>query len=163
MTAIDVIRTSLYSARATWGRALRPEGAPEGPIPEMPRAQLVWRPVPGSHSIGRLLWHIAETDDRFLREFILQESFEPRFGKTAFADGDDDSIPAWNDLMSYLEETRARTLEALPGLADRLDEPRDFFGRSMTIGQLLVLMATHEAAHAGQIAHIAGVIRRAGW
>lgn len=163
MTAIEVIKAGLESARSVWQRALRPDGALTGPIPEVPRPQLIWRPAPGSHSIGRLLWHIAEAEDRFLREFILQGTFKPAFGKAAFADSDDDSIPAWDALMRYLDETRARTLEALPGLADRLGEERSFFGRTTTVGGLLVLLITHEASHGGQIAHIAGVLRRGGW
>lgn len=163
MTSVELLEGALKRSRAVWQRALRPDGAVKGPIPELPREQLVWRPAPGSHSIGRLLWHIADVEDRWLREFIQEGPFEPRFGKGSLDGTDNASIPAWDDLMAYLEETRERTLAALPAYADRLAEERRFYTYRSSIGFIFTFMVTHEAAHAGQIAHIMGMIRRGGW
>lgn len=163
MDAKDLIAMGLQASRGIWERALRGSPSPDEPVPELPREQLVWRPAPGSHSIGRLLWHIAEVEDRWLREFLQEESFEPRFGRGSLDDTSDASIPQWSDLMAYVKETRARTLESLPQWVDRLAEPRSFYGRPSTVGRILMTMITHEAGHAGQIAHVMGLIRRAGW
>lgn len=162
MQATDVIRTGLAASRGVWERALRPDGAPTGPIPEVPRPQLLWRPAPGSHSVGKLLWHIADAEDRFVTQLIYGREFNPPFAIQSL-DAEDDLIPAWDEIMDYLQQTRGRTLEALDDLADKLGEERSFFGRPSSIGEIFAIMISHEASHAGQIAHIMGVVRRAGW
>lgn len=163
MTSTELIAAGLRRSRLLWERALRGNPSPDEPVPELPREQLVWRPAPGSHSIGRLLWHIADVEDYWLTDFLRGETFKPRFGRRALDDTSDASIPSWSELMEYVKETRARTLESLPRWAERLGEERSFYGRPSTVGEILMAMITHEAGHAGQIAHVMGLIRRAGW
>ena len=105
--------------------------------------------------------HIAEIEDRLLREFVLKEAYKPAFRKAALADTDDETIPTWDELMRYTEDTRARLLERLPKLADELAEERDFFGRPSTIGNILAMIIAHEVGHAGQIARVAGLLAEA--
>ncbi|MBE3574129.1 MAG: DinB family protein [Firmicutes bacterium] len=165
----DWIQAGLKASRSGLLRALQGSvatgAAPAqtaSELPELPREQLLWRPAPGSHGLGQLIWHIADAEDRLCCTAIRQEPFVRRFGARAFDPGA--ALPAWQDLMDYLDSTRMRTVQAVAGLslAD-LDAERDFYGHPLPLGILLQQIIYHEAYHAGQIAHILGMIRREGW
>ncbi|BAS26947.1 DinB family protein [Limnochorda pilosa] len=161
MEGVVLIRNGLDASRSTLLRILR-GGATDGAIPEVPRDPLRWRPAPGSHSVGELLWHVADVEDKWVTERVLGQSYRPRYQTRPF---DPEAVlPPWTDLIRYLEESRAQTLDALEKMGEpALNRPVEFLRRTTTLGQVYTTLIHHEGYHTGQIAHILGLIRRAGW
>lgn len=162
MEPISLIQTALTQSRNSLMHALRGDSDPKKPLPPIPQDQLEWKPAPGSHSLGRLLWHIADTEDEWGKKSLLKVEFAPRYGVRSLEKGT--RIPSWGGMMTYLEESRAQTLRALDDLAPGdLDQEVLFYSRRIPLGNVLMRMVWHETWHSGQVAHILGHIRRAGW
>lgn len=69
-------------------------------------------------SRGRLLWHIADTEDEWVKKILLKVEFVPRYGVRALTKGT--RTPSWDGLTSYVEESRAQTLQAIQGVRKQL-------------------------------------------
>lgn len=115
--------------------------------------QARWIPGPGRVSIAWQLWHIAEVEDNWVRDLVLNQPGRFPFGRQVREAGSND-FPSIRDLLSYFEQVRQLTRDRLeatpPGEFDREVEDADY-GR-ITVRDVWAGVVTSFAWHAGQIA-----------
>lgn len=104
-----------------------------------------------NNSIAFLLRHIAQAEDWFLRVVILKENIAPK-GKAL--------LPTSSEIISYLKETRARTIDYLEHIDISLLQkectiPTEGFRGSHieqpTIGWIINRVFNHEVYHLAQV------------
>ena len=115
-------------------------------------------PIPGGHSIWQLVLHMTAWTEEVQRRLDGAEPTTP-------ARGDWPDVPtptdaAWRAAKAALSRahaTLARTVESLP--PQRLSRPvgktrEPGLGTGVTIGEMLVGLAQHDAYHTGQVAQL---------
>lgn len=122
-----------------------------------PEAILGWRPGPGRAHIAWQLMHIGVTEELFATERLIGTApgfadMLPRFrgGSTP-----DDSIPTVDRIRDVLDASRTHLQQTVSTLQDSdlaIITPA-MKERGLNIGQVLLILAWHEAHHQGQ-AHI---------
>jgi uncharacterized damage-inducible protein DinB len=117
--------------------------------------QMRWLPPNGVNSIGWLLWHIAEVEDNWIREKLLNMEKQFPFGVSAKATPRP-SCPPVSALIEYFHEVRAVTHLRLDAMADdRFDDSvQDETYGLLTVRQVWAGVATSCAWHGGQIAYV---------
>jgi len=118
------------------------------------RAQMLWVPGPGRVSIAWQLLHIAEVEDVWVRDLVLNEELEFPFGIQVREAERDEQYPTKDELISYLHDVRAMTKKRLESAAseefDRVVDDRDF--GKIAVRDVWSGVITSFAWHAGQIA-----------
>ncbi|MDB5338057.1 MAG: hypothetical protein JWN70_3676 [Planctomycetaceae bacterium] len=128
-------------------------------IAKLPNPELVlgWRPGPGRAHIAWQLVHIGITEELFATERLIGTvagfpDLLPRFrgGSTV-----DDNIPTLDRVRDVLDASRTHLLQTVSTLqdSDLSIIPPAMKERGLNIGQILQLLAWHEAHHQGQ-AHL---------
>jgi uncharacterized damage-inducible protein DinB len=128
-------------------------------IAKLPNAEAVlgWRPGPGRAHIAWQLMHIGVTEELFATERLIGTApaypdLVPRFrgGSTP-----DDNIPTVDRIRDVLDASRTHLQQTISTLqeSDLTVIPPAMKERGLNIGQILQLLAWHEAHHQGQ-AHI---------
>ena len=116
------------------------------------------RPIPGAHSIWELTHHLMAWTREVTRRLLGGDTALPVEGnwRAPAADADD---AAWTRLRASLDAARDALLETLGTLpAARLDEPVRSLdneggpGESVSVAQMVIGLAEHNAYHGGQIA-----------
>jgi uncharacterized damage-inducible protein DinB len=122
-----------------------------------PEAVLGWRPGAGRAHIAWQLLHIGITEELFATERLIGtvpafSDLVPRFkgGSTP-----DDIIPSIDRIRDVLDASRTHLRQTVSALqeSELTVIPPAMKERGLTIGQILVLLAWHEAHHQGQ-AHL---------
>lgn len=125
-------------------------------IAKLPNPELVlgWRPGPGRAHIAWQLVHIGITEELFATERLIGTvpafpDLVPRFrgGSTV-----DDIIPTVDRVRDVLDASRTHLLQTVSTLqdSDLSVIPPAMKERGLNIGQILQLLAWHEAHHQGQ-------------
>lgn len=128
-------------------------------IANLPNPELVlgWRPGPGRAHIAWQMVHIGITEELFATERLIGTvagfpDLLPRFrgGSTV-----DDNIPTLDRVRDVLDASRTHLLQTVSTLqeSDLGIIPPAMKERGLNIGQILQLLAWHEAHHQGQ-AHL---------
>lgn len=109
---------------------------------------LRWRPGPDQYSLGQQFLHIAQSED-FQIQAHLNGDWDYERGRFP------SRMPDVDELRTFLDETRGRTMAALSALdEERLNEPVDH-GKGQPIQTLrwwLWLLVEHEVHHKAQVA-----------
>jgi hypothetical protein len=152
MTAKDVIRLSLNQTK---GRltSLLADMKDQPTVAPTPRG--------GNHPLW-VLGHLAYAEAGLVSGFIKGEAnplakWEKLFGMGSQPLPDASKYPAWDELVSEYEQVRANTLRLLDTYSDAdFDRPSkapenlsDVFG---TVIQVFLVLSSHTAFHAGQVA-----------
>lgn len=129
-------------------------------IEPLSEQQCCWIPAPGRVSISWQLWHIAEVEDIWVREKVLEQPLHFPFGVQVRA-AQPDQIPAKSELINYLHEVRELTRKRLEAIKSYAELCRPVIDEDF--GQLMVRdiwsgVITSFAWHAGQIALTAKLI-----
>jgi hypothetical protein len=172
----DFIEQTLEDFRGRVHRALR------GLTPE----ELAWSPDTEANSIGFIVWHVARVEDRWLHRFAqdgvelwVADGWHERFGLPEGDTGlgyDARQIAFFpnlssEDLLQYLDDVRARTIEYVGGLG-----PEDFdvapgrtpfperpstvrYFEGCTIGRMFRQLIGELNQHLGQVAYLRGLQR----
>lgn len=126
-------------------------------LDDVTATQAASHPIGGAHSIWELVLHMSAWTGEVLRRLGGSEPAEP-------AEGDWPGVPAnataaaWHKALANLEAAHAELQDAAQDLPiRRWHEPvgkhRDApIGSGVTIGEMLVGLAQHDAYHTGQIA-----------
>jgi len=121
--------------------------------------QMLWVPGPGRVSIAWQLWHIAEVEDLWIRELVLDKTLEFPFG-VPVRDADASQYPKKLDLLRYFHKSRFLSQSRLEDISapdfDRMVEDVNF-GR-IQVRDVWSGVATSFSWHAGQIALTAKLI-----
>lgn len=139
---------------------------------ELSEEQLRWRPAPDAHSIAWTLWHVARADDNFVRDItggsiwndgghrerwgLSSDRMNRMSGEEAAAM----DLPPKEQLLEYVTAVFAATDAAIEGLPDaRYSEEIDsrFTGKHTTLGELCVIVVSHDARHLGEMEYIKGL------
>ncbi len=128
-------------------------------VEPLSKAQMHWRPAPGSNSIAWQLWHIAEVEDNWIRSLVTGEPLRFPFGVQVRA-ATDEQFPSRDRLLEYFHEVRTITRARLesaraPDFRRPVDDPD--FGR-LTVLDIWSGVVTSFAWHAGQIAMTAKLL-----
>lgn len=122
----------------------------------MNAADAVVQPSGGGNCANWILGHLINVQNLAMRLIGAEPVWEdPQLERAAF---DPITGPAtavdWNTMVSRLSGSESRCLAALGALDDvALAEPMpDPFGRPSTRAEILVILAFHQAYHAGQLA-----------
>lgn len=122
-----------------------------------PESVLGWRPGPGRAHMAWQFLHIGVTEELFATERLIGTApgfadLLPRFrgGSTV-----DDNIPSLDRIRDVLDNSRIHLQQTISTLqeSDLTTIPPAMKERGLNIGQILQLLAWHEAHHQGQ-AHI---------
>jgi len=135
--------------------------------------ELSTRAVPGAHTIGTLLTHIAETELSWIKEVILGKPLTPEekeaFRSDLYGKPDDTQAPAISleFFLKNLEQVRHLTEETVFKFKDAdLESIRIEKGKEKhyedSIGWILYHLVEHEASHQGQIAMLKRLIKEKG-
>ena len=120
-----------------------------------PEVVLGWRPGPGRAHIAWQLVHIGVTEELFATERLIGTApgyaeLLPRFrgGSTP-----DDNIPTLDRIRDVLDGSRTHLLQTVSTFqdSDLTIIPPAMKERGLNIGQILQLLAWHEAHHQGQM------------
>ncbi len=151
MTEIERIHDQLrraFHGEAWHGPSLRE--ALDGVTAEQAAA----RPVPGAHTVGEIVLHLAAWLGVMPRRLAGEAAREPEEGDWPSAEGLGEA--EWRALLGKLEERHAALLDAVSRVDPaRLDEP--IFPGWTSVSMNLHGTAEHLAYHAGQVA----LLRRA--
>ena len=172
----DFIEQTLESCRRRLRRALR----------DLTPEELAWSPVPESNHIGFVVWHVARVEDRWVQSFArdqaeiwVRDGWSQRLG---LPEGDTGlayraeqvlGMPpvTSGDLLAYLDDVRAETLEYLqalgPGDFDTVPERTPFpefppavrYFEGWSIGRMFGQLIGEEHQHLGQVAYLRGLQR----
>ena len=126
-------------------------------IANLPNPEFVlgWRPGPGRAHIAWQLVHIGVTEELFATERLIGTApgyaeLLPRFrgGSTP-----DDNIPTLDRIRDVLDGSRTHLLQTVSTFhdSDLTIIPPAMKERGLNIGQILQLLAWHEAHHQGQM------------
>lgn len=119
----------------------------------VPEGRLEWTPIPGRHTPGDILRHIAATERWMWAEnACLRPSRYPGHG-VELAQGK-------AGVLAYMDRMHAETVEILSGLTDEGLQRRcaTVGGVEMRVGKWLRLMVEHEIHHRGQLYEILGFL-----
>ncbi|MFG0329140.1 MAG: DinB family protein [Phycisphaerales bacterium] len=115
--------------------------------------QMRWIPGEGRVSIAWQLWHIAEVEDNWVRDLVLEEPPRFPFG-VQMREATADQFPSKAELISYFHEVREQSRERLESLGeaefDREVVDHDY--GPITVREVWAGVVTSFAWHAGQIA-----------
>ena len=121
-------------------------------VDRLSEADLQWRTPNGGNSVAWLLWHIAEVEDNWVRDRLLNLPKRYPFGRSVKR-ASSNEYPAKAALLSYFDEvralTRARLEETTEEEFDRTITDEHF--GSLTVRQVWAGVATSCAWHGGQI------------
>lgn len=128
-------------------------------IEELPDEAITWQPFPNGHSIGAVLFHLADCEGYWIQEVAagrpLTQDEMDRFLSEA-TDQYDVRWPtppaeplAW--YYDQLDEVRAHTHATVRELADPTRVGRSRSGREMTLRWILHHLTCHESYHGGQM------------
>ena len=111
-----------------------------------------WRPGAGRHNIWELTLHLAYTRYMMLKRMGIEPpAFPHRLTKPWWPEAPSaPTADAWTGDLGLLESLHRRFVAAVSGASRRLlatVRP----GRSLTIGMVVLGVATHDAYHAGQM------------
>ena len=121
-------------------------------VEQLSDSQLRWQPPNGANPVAWLLWHIAEVEDNWIRDKLLNLPRRYPFGASVKSRQGKD-WPSKSPLVSYFHEVRALTRDRLEGI------PEPDFDRTVsdehfgliTVRQLWGGVVTSCAWHGGQI------------
>jgi uncharacterized damage-inducible protein DinB len=132
--------------------------------------QLAWSPPEGAVPIGAIYAHAVGVEDLYIQQIIQGRPLLWESGGWAERLGDAAPPNTWNlartlpadleALTAYKEEVFANSLAYVRSLGgDDLDRALTFPGRawSMSVAQLLAVVISHTASHAGEIALLKGL------
>jgi uncharacterized damage-inducible protein DinB len=113
-------------------------------VSHLPDAHLEWKPSGGLHSILGWLWHIAETEDRWVQSVAAgRPDAEPRRKPR---------LAGREEALQYLGATRAATEGLLQEWdSERLWEVRSVRGTQVSLYELFHRLFQHEVHHRAQI------------
>ncbi len=120
--------------------------------------------IPGAHSIWQLVLHMTAWTEEVGRRLAGGAPAAPRAGDWPAPGAVSDT--AWADAKADLERAAARLRDAAAALTDdewgaRVGATRDApLGAGITMAEMIVGLAEHDAYHTGQIALLR---RAAGW
>jgi len=121
-------------------------------VEPLSESQLRWQPPNAANSVAWLLWHIAEVEDNWIRDKLLNLPRRYPFGASV-KNHQGENWPGKSALLSYFHEVRALTRERLEGTLEP-DFDRavsdEHFGL-ITVRQLWGGVVTSCAWHGGQI------------
>ena len=137
--------------------------------------ELMWRPACGCNSMGLILFHVARSEDSMVQGAMQgkPQIWETGkwYNKLNMAESEAGAhytieqvnafpVPDMRDLMAYMDEVRAQTLEYLDSLT-----PAGFektvkmpFGEFSVAG-MFSLIVSHAAGHLGEISYLRGLLR----
>ena len=123
--------------------------------------QIRWLPPNGVNSIAWLLWHIAEVEDNWVREKLLNQQKQYPFGVSAKGIPRP-PCPLKSALVGYFHDVRAATKKRLDVVPeDRFDDTvEDETYGLITVRQVWVGVATSCTWHGGQIAYVNRLLTR---
>ena len=168
MELIDFVQTALQGSQRAIKRATDGLTAQE----------VGWQPKPDANSIGLILFHNARSEDTFIQQTIQQKPTEWEAGKWHAKLGMLETqpgagytqeqvaafkAPALADLLGYCDAVRAKTTDYVKTLTPAKCDAKVTWGRmgEFTIGALLALVINHSSQHAGEVAYLRGLQRRA--
>ncbi len=149
MNATDVIR----STAATSGMVLTKY------IEDLSDADLMLRPAPGCNHLAWQLGHLISSECALLNMVCpdaapaLPKGFAERHSKQTVGEDDPAKFCTKDEYLELFSKVQGATSAAVEKLSEAdLDKPGPEPMRAMfpTVGQLLVLVATHPMMHAGQ-------------
>jgi hypothetical protein len=142
------------------------------------RADVLWRPDPGSNSIGWLVWHLTRVEDDHIADIggraqVWQTTWRTRLGLPyeasahgygmAPAEVAQFAVNRVEDLIGYAADVAAQSRQIVGALGEtdfdtvidtRWDPP-------VTVGVRLVSVMVETAQHIGQAAYLRGLRERA--
>ncbi|MGI8924908.1 MAG: DinB family protein [Fimbriimonadales bacterium] len=118
---------------------------------------VVWQPVPGGHSIGGIILHIAITEVFWFERFALDIPWDPEEVNLLMAEEIDVDewrwpVPPRQPISWYFElqdRIRTRMLESIKRWPPA-DTAKEHDGRQRTMRWVLGHVIQHEAYHGGQ-------------
>jgi uncharacterized damage-inducible protein DinB len=124
-------------------------------VDQLSDEQLRWLPPNGVNSMAWLLWHIAEVEDNWIREQILQLPKHYPFDVSAKATPRP-ACPPKAALVTYFHDVRALSKQRLEASSDtQMDHTvEDEHYGTLTVRQVWAAVATSGAWHGGQIAYV---------
>ena len=131
-------------------------------------AQLSHQAYPGSHSIGAVLLHMADSEAIWTMEVLEGGAVPDSLKKELLADQTDVWNGKWPTVLEepleyfYEKQDRVRehTLRVLAGLTD-IEKDVSAWGNTFTIRWILGHMVSHDSQHGGQaiLLHVAQTLR----
>ncbi len=122
-----------------------------------PQAVLSWRPAPGRAHVAWQLMHIGITEELFATERLVGTApgCPSLVGRFRGGSTPDDDIPNVDEIHDVLDNSRGHLLTTI-SMFDEADLdaiPEHWAERGLSFGQILQVIAWHEAHHQGQ-AHL---------
>src|ERR1700751_4646080 len=107
-------------------------------------------PMPETHSIWELVFHIAAWDDAVNRRIVERKALQLKAAQN-FPPVKDKSSAAWKKAVAPLKKTHAALVKTAASLSDKqLKDP--VHGKNDNVRFMLDVVPQHELYHAGQIA-----------
>ncbi len=140
------------------------EMAIDNVTPEM----LAWQPPAAANPIGAVYQHAVGTEDWFIHPLFQQKPTVWDSGGWGAKLGFESQSRQWDALKafvvdlpafrSYMQAVFDASKAYVAGLTPLdLDQPVPFMGREWKMGDVLMIMGTHTATHAGEIAALKGM------
>jgi uncharacterized damage-inducible protein DinB len=107
-------------------------------------------PLPETHSIWELVFHIAAWDDAVNRRIVERKALQLKAAQN-FPPVKDKSSAAWKKAVAHLKKTHAALVKTAASLSDKQLNER-VPGKKYNVRFMLDGVAQHELYHAGQIA-----------
>jgi len=126
-------------------------------IDRFQESELTYQPFPYSWSAGKIMLHIAESEDYWVRSIILKEiDIKPDYTLADYLTKD--------KIKGVLKESHARTESLLAGLKEAdLQKMYQTGDDAVSLYWILWHMVEHEAHHRGELSLILGMLGREGW
>lgn len=119
--------------------------------------ELSFAPFPGAWTVGDLMLHIADTEERWLRHVVLKEVSEVPIYTV-------EQYPTIEAIQDRLRETHRRTVQDLEGWDERDLEYAAItdLGEELHLGWIIWHVLEHEIHHRGELSLILGMLGREG-
>jgi hypothetical protein len=149
MNTQDAIRATFASSNRVLSRYLE----------DLSDADLMVRPGPGCNHIAWQLGHLIASENQLLEAVApgtgikMPDGFVERHSKDSKDDDDAAHFFTKQQYLDLFEKVHAATLSVIAKLSDAdLDQPSPerFRSRFPTVGNIIILIATHGMMHAGQ-------------
>ena len=149
MDTRDAIRATLGSSTRVLNRY----------VEDLSDADLMVRPGPGCNHIAWQLGHLIASENALLEAAVpgasieLPAGFAEKHDKSTSGSDNRADFYSKQEYLDLFEKVHAATLAAIANLSDTdLDKPAPerFRSRFPTVGNLVILIATHGMMHAGQ-------------
>lgn len=124
-------------------------------VERLTNEQLRWQRPNAANPIARMLWHIPEVEDNWVRDRLYGMPKRYPFG-TSVKSTPLDAFPDKSELLAYFHEVRALTKARLNDVSEAQFERtiQDEHYGPLTVRQVWAGVVTSAAWHGGQIAYV---------